>query len=163
MATKNALSEFVERIRRIEKNPNHYARLKAVFDELDPQGARDTPLPTELPLVAPERWRDRADKSEAVPQFVQRVWGPWLEAGLLTQGALQRHPVTREPLDSGLRSAIYQHCRVTGEEPTSIIPTKWKKGNAREALKLLRAGDLEGALQRASIQTLSNYLARNLK
>lgn len=156
MKAKNENIKLLARIGRIQKVPEHYARLQNLLNELDPDGAPDAALPTELPKIAPERWSERKDKGESVPEFVERVWGPWIRAELLTLGSLR-------PLDSGLRPAIYKYCRITGTDPASILPTRWKRGDGQEALRLLQAGDREGALQRATINTLATYAANSRK
>jgi len=43
-----------------------------------------------LPDGAPAIYRDRADKGENIITFLKRVWGPWLEARVLTRRDLRR-------------------------------------------------------------------------
>lgn len=44
----------------------------------------------ELPAVAPELYKDRADKKETIVDFLRRVWQPWMEAKVLTRRDLRK-------------------------------------------------------------------------
>ncbi len=63
-----------------------------------------------LPISLPEQVRDenryvhRPDKTESIVSFLRRVWGPEIEAGLLTRPYLRKHdPSTNEAIGNWLR------------------------------------------------------------
>lgn len=69
-----------------------------------------------LPQEAPERYADRADRSEHAVDFIRRVYQPWLGKGL-TQAHLGR-------LDKQLYAALYYWLR-TNALPTDLdLPKK---------------------------------------
>lgn len=54
-----------------------------------------------LPTTAPELFTERKDKSERAPEFIRRVYAPWLGKGLL-------RPHIKE-LDKSLYQSLYKH------------------------------------------------------
>jgi hypothetical protein len=83
-------------------------------------GESGAPLPVapELPKVAPELYKDRP-KGEDARQFLYRVYGKWMKAGILCQRDLHGGD---NPLDKGLYEGLKTYCRNRGLKLASVLP-----------------------------------------
>jgi hypothetical protein len=69
-----------------------------------------------------ELYFERPDKKEDAYRFLIRVWGKYLDAGVLYQNDLKK-------LDSKLHKAVDNACRLKKEKFATIVPTKSDKIN----------------------------------
>jgi hypothetical protein len=83
----------------------------------------------ELPALAPELYAERLDKKETPVNFLDRVWGKYLEAGVLYQCDLRG----KNGRDPKLMHAIVSYCTVRKLNISSYIPSK-KDKTEREVL-----------------------------
>ncbi len=73
-----------------------------------------------LPAVAPELYADRANRKESAPDFIQRVYAPWLD------GRLSR--VGLRALDSKAWAALNNWEQHAGLKAPFNLPSKWIRG-----------------------------------
>lgn len=74
---------------RAASRPDFKTKLSIHFQEATAPEVEPTSTPTlALPETAPRLWADR-DKGIKAAQFVRETYAPWLEAGVLTRGALK--------------------------------------------------------------------------
>jgi hypothetical protein len=72
-------------------------------------------VPSELPSRVPEFYLDRHDRFETAPQFLRRIWGRYLDAGLFFQNDLNR-------LDPKLFAALTSYCQRTKTPRHEVFP-----------------------------------------
>jgi hypothetical protein len=85
----------------------------------------------QLPDKAPELFINRQGQGqsrEGAIDFLDRIWGRYLDAGLLYQFNLRSKKQGQGlNMDSQLMQAIVNHCRKTGEKTDSYIPRMQEK------------------------------------
>lgn len=74
-----------------------------------------------LPEHAPEIYSERADKSENAVDFLNRVWGPYIEAGILFQDDIKRLG------DARLVQAIRNYCHARDLVSAEYLPPPQKE------------------------------------
>lgn len=86
-----------------------------------------------------ERWADRENKDEAPLDFLERVWGGHIRAGLLYQTDLRgekfgEHP--KKALDKTLFDRVFEECKKRGLKIRDSVPNKSHKVSQRIARTL---------------------------
>jgi hypothetical protein len=135
IAQLNKLHTLCSRIR-IESPPSQEIDLLArtLFNALE-QGKQDSldhmaiKPEGDLRFGDYERWSDRRNKSEKPLEFLRRVWGKYIDAGLLFQIDLRGQQATKnihnpsKGLDRTLHAELSKQCRLEGKDLTDYIPT----------------------------------------
>ena len=89
----------------------------------------------QLPTAAPERYSKREPgvpvrQKESALAFLKRVWGKYLDAGLLYQYHLRSNKIDSGlNMDPELMSGIRTHCRRHGGKPEDFVPREQEKGD----------------------------------
>lgn len=73
--------------------------------------------PSELPEKAPELYAERRNRTESPPEFLLRVWKPWIDAKLLYQFRLGT-------LDPSLLTGLKSFCQKRGKKVSEFLPGK---------------------------------------
>jgi hypothetical protein len=130
-----AISHVVQHIKKIRARIGHeienaeQSENRSATNFLEPEEYIQTSLikPTlELPIEAPERYKDRPGTGrdrDSAPKFLRRIWGLYLDAGVLYQYHLRS--TKNEPglnMDPELMTGIRSHCRRRGGVPEDFIP-----------------------------------------
>ena len=76
---------------------------------------QSSPSPVYLPDKAPEYWAEREDELESPLDFLKRVWGKYIDAGVLYQFELDKR-------DHSLKEAIKSYCRNRRLDPKKYLP-----------------------------------------
>lgn len=104
----------------------------------------------ELPTVAPEKWRDRKNRNETPPDFIYRVYAPYLNRGL-TRAHIRS-------LDFQLYERLNTYISKGGQTPPDFalrLPTKRQVND----LKLSDFLSKSGATQMDDLDFLAMYHA----
>ena len=81
-----------------------------------------------------EKWADRENKDEKPIDFLNRVWGKYIEAGLLYQTDLRGEQIGDNPkkgLDNTLFNILHKHCKNNGLSLKDYIQNKSDLVNKR--------------------------------
>lgn len=70
----------------------------------------------QLPQSAPEIWAKRVGRSENAIEFLKRVWGPYMQMGILYQDDIKRLG------DAKLVQAVRDRCIAEGIDAASVLP-----------------------------------------
>jgi hypothetical protein len=90
--------------------------MRAVLGHARIIGEPSLPRGVELPEVAPELYADRPDKNEDAPTFLNRVWGAYVEAGILFRDDLSRLG------DERLLQALHSYANRKGIDSETVLP-----------------------------------------
>jgi hypothetical protein len=75
-----------------------------------------------------ERWANRENNDETPFEFLERVWGDYIRAGLLYQtdlrGTYSKKESAQQALDKRLFDVVSDECRRLGKNLPDILPTK---------------------------------------
>jgi hypothetical protein len=80
-----------------------------------------------------ELWKDRTNKHEKPLEFLRRVWGAYIDSGVMYQIDLkgqQRTPTNqnpKKPLDKTLFDAVSKQCKDEGKDLNDHLPNKSKQ------------------------------------
>jgi hypothetical protein len=102
-----------------------------------------------------ERWANRADKNEKPLDFLARVWGEYIDAGVMYQSNLrgqqktQTNPNPKEPLDKLLFQAVSKQCRDENNLLNNYLPNKSKQVD-KELEYLMKSGEFKEKINSAS-------------
>ncbi len=92
--------------------------------------SKPTDSQRKLPEIAPERYAQRLSRQEGPVEFLRRVWGPWIDRGLLYQFQLNR-------LDPDLLSSLKSYCQKRGQKASIYLPSKSAYVRERDALLVM--------------------------
>jgi hypothetical protein len=145
-----------------EENARLKNELAAAKEMMQRQGiAPKTALPT---LPDPDRdrdayelWKDREDKSEKPLSFLRRVWGAYIDAGVMYQSDL-RGSTTKKPLDKRLFDVCWRQCKDEGSDLNDCLPNKSKQVD-REILDV----KLDNLIKNQRVASLSSTFYRRMK
>lgn len=84
-----------------------------------------------------ERWADRENKDETPLEFLERVWGDYIRAGLLYQTDLRgerKKDICQNALDSTLYNELRTSCKKQGKLLPDFLPTKSHEVEKRQVI-----------------------------
>lgn len=135
--SEDAVGKFAERVcvsaQRFqlvtELSEKELQLLQAILRKALTETSEEVATQLVLPDTAPALYEARENKAESALDFLRRVWGPYIKAGLLHQFQLQ----TR---DGALLKAVRNYCGKRGIDVAMVIPTRSHFVEKREKLVL---------------------------
>ena len=92
--------------------------------------SNETALTLPDPTGDYERWANRADKNEKPLDFLQRVWGKYIDAGVMYAIDLKGQQKTttnlnpKKALDKTLADAVWRQCKEEGKDLSEYLPNQ---------------------------------------